>query len=85
MSVTFNHRQGKSWAVTLQGKSFKEAGHGGPHVETEEEGLAGKTFQLGERQILGKAVMYLVKGVKNHSHPAHITVFFGDPSEHSKY
>jgi len=85
MSVTFHHRQGKSWSVQLHGKSFKEAGHGGPHVETQEEGLAGKTYKLGDRQVLGKAVMYLVEGVKNGTHPAHITVFFGDPSEHAKY
>ena len=85
MSVTFGRRQGKSWAVQLQGKAFKEAGHGGPHVETHQEGLAGRTFQLGARQVLGRAVMYLVEGVQNGAHPAHITVFFGDPAEHSKY
>ncbi len=85
MSVTFNRRQGKSWSVDLHGKPFKEAGHGGPHVETHEEGLAGKTFRLGARQVHGQAVMYLVEGVMNGSHQAHITVFYGNASEHSKY
>ena len=85
MSVTFIKRTGKSWSVELNGKIFKESGHGGPHVETAEEGLTGKSFTLGARQIKGQAVMYLVNGVRSGSHPAHITVFYGDPTEHSKY
>lgn len=88
MSVTFvkrNKPTDKSWQVTLQGKAFKESGHGGPHVETPEEGLAGKTFALGARTVHGNAVMYAVTGVKNGSHEAHITVFYGDPKLHSEY
>ena len=85
MSVTFNKRMGKSWSATLHGKNFKEGEHGGPHVETEAEGLAGKTFSLGARQVKDKAVMYVVNGVKNGAHPAHITVFYGDPAQHAGY
>jgi hypothetical protein len=85
MSVTFDKRMGKSWSVTLHGKKFKEGGHGGPHVETTEEGLAGKTFSLGAREVRGNAVMYVVNGVKNGAHAAHITVFYGDAAEHSQY
>ncbi len=47
--------------------------------------LAGKTFPLGARTIRAQAVMYAVQGVKNGAHDAHITVFFGDAKEHSKY
>ena len=84
MSVTFIERTGKSWSVKLKApKAFNNSR--GPHVETAEEGLAGKTFTLGSRQTKDQAVMYLVNGVKNGSHSAHITVFFGDPKEHSKY
>jgi hypothetical protein len=49
------------------------------------QGLAGKTFALGARTICGQAVMYTVQGVRNGSHDAHVTVFYGDPKEHSKY
>ena len=85
MSVTFNQRTGKSWSVTLSGKAFKAGDHGGPHVETADEGLKGKTFSLGARVVQGKAVMYLVPGVKNGMHTAHITVFYGDLAEHANY
>ncbi len=49
------------------------------------QGLAGKTFSLGARMVKGSAVMYAVPGVKNGPHDAHVTVFYGDASEHSKF
>jgi hypothetical protein len=35
--------------------------------------------------VKGSAVMYAVPGVKNGPHDAHVTVFYGNASEHSKF
>ena len=54
-----------------------------PHVETEQEGLAGCKFHLGRRVEKAMdenvAVMYEVVGVRNGNHVAHCTVYFGKP------
>ncbi len=51
------------------------------HVETEINDLEGKIFTLGERQVkqIGSnvSVIYIVNGVTNGKHQAHITVYFG--------
>jgi hypothetical protein len=72
----------KSYRVKLSPEiSFKN--ERGPHVETDEEGLNRKTFQLGKRtEVMIKknlVVMYDVIGVQNRGRPAHITVYFGLP------
>ena len=72
---------GRSWAVELP-SDIPFNNPRGAHVETEEEGLAGRRVCLGARSTrqMGPdvAVMYEVVGVKNGRHQAHMTTYFGD-------
>ena len=78
--ITITERWGK--------KSYKVQYEGGkylndriPHVETSEEGIEGKVFEVGERRtskMKGKfCVMYEIIGLTNGKRNAHITVYFG--------
>jgi len=78
----------RSYRVKLS-PEFKFKNERGPHVETDEEGLIEKTFQLGKRTeiTIGEniAVMYDVIGLQNRGRPAHITAYFGQPSGATNY
>ncbi len=87
--ITFTSRAGKSWNVTLgSGMGYKND-RMGPHVETEAEGLAGKKYTLGIREVKqvggNVAVMYTVNGLNNGKYPAHITVYFGPQNGSQNY
>ena len=87
--VVFKERWGRrSYLVDLIGLNY--GNDRPPHVETHEEIAPGTEKLLGERIVSGKAVMYQVIGITNNfargnNKSAHITVFFGDRSEHHKY
>lgn len=91
IQITFLNRSkpsDKSWNVSFP--AGKEVRNGrGPHVETEVEGLAGKKYTLGERQVKqiggNMSVMYIVDGLNNGRFPAHTTVYFGPKSGSEKY
>ena len=77
--ITFGERWGRrSYLVTYDGPYENDKP---PHVQTPEENLTGKTFQLGARKQVRvrdkTAVIYDVPGVTNRGEVAHITVYFG--------
>jgi hypothetical protein len=79
--ITFGERMRKSYRVSLP-ENMKYKNDRPPHVETADDIKVGTEFQLGERRMTKARgnfiVMYDVIGVKNGSHPAHITVYFGN-------
>jgi hypothetical protein len=87
--ITFIKRMGQSWSVKDPFSSIRFNNRRGMHVETDLEGLANKSFVLGQRREREKdgkvAVMYDVQGVTIGRHVAHFTVFFGSAAEAKDY
>lgn len=86
-TITFGERwTPRSYRVSYDGP-YKNTTP--PHVQTDQEGLTGKTFSLGVRQQFPIrteiAIMYEVIGVKNREKPAHLTVYLGDGTKAEKY
>ncbi len=90
-TVTFLHRMKRSWRVQLNPPTVPYANDRDPHVETHENGLEGKTFTLGQRNVVHLragfvAVTYDVVGLTNQKKsgvvPAHFTIFYG-PAKHA--
>jgi hypothetical protein len=85
MKVTFLNRMKKSYKVEVS-DDVKFLNERGCHVETPEENLESKTFDidLKSRRVKNMrgstAVMYDIVGVTNGKYPAHITTYFGPES-----
>lgn len=81
-TVTFGDRMVKSYKVTLSDE-VRFLNPRGQHVETPEENLTGKTFEIDHTSRKEKqfgdntAVTYDIVGLTNGKKPAHITVYFG--------
>lgn len=92
VSIQFGKRMRKSYSVTILTPNVPFKNERGPHVETPEEGLEGKTFQLDmdSRRVkwteklngldMG-AVRYKIIGLEG----AHITLYYGPLGETSSY
>jgi hypothetical protein len=86
--IRFISRMKRSYKVEIVG-DVRYNNNRAPHVETDEEGLDNKEFELGTRRTTmvrgNMAVMYDIIGVKNKSSIAHMTVYFGPENEAHNY
>lgn len=87
-TITFINRMKKSWKIEIA-SNMNYSNPRSPHVETDIDGLEGKTFELGQRTIrlIGDkvSVMYDVVGLTNGRFPAHFTIYFGQPIDLENY
>jgi len=86
MSVTFTEPWGaRSWKVQYEGKYANDRQS---HVEVGKDNMgkyqANQTFQLTNKHLMGRAIVYDVVGCENGKNTAHFTVYFAKSVEEAQ-